>query len=84
MVESQLLEKKKKKYKGENLDIYFHKDLCQHSGNCVNGDPTVFEVGRVPWILPLLEHEDNIQKVINKCPSGALKYRLKGSEEILP
>ncbi|GGC78454.1 (4Fe-4S)-binding protein [Enterococcus wangshanyuanii] len=74
VTEEMLLDKGYRKYSGEKLDIYYSKDICAHIGNCVRGNPDVFEVGRRPWIIADNGGvEDDIQ-VINTCPSGALKY----------
>ena len=49
----------------------------------MHGAPKVFEVGRKPLIIPENGREEDIIKVIDKCPSGALSYKLKkgGSKE---
>ncbi len=84
MNERELLESGYRKYSGEKIDVYFKKDICQHSGKCVHGSPQVFDVERKPWIMPLSEYMDQICEVIKTCPSGALKYKLADSDEILP
>ncbi|MFV0413957.1 MAG: (4Fe-4S)-binding protein [Oscillospiraceae bacterium] len=84
MDETTLLASGYRKYPGSELDIYFNKALCQHSANCVHGDPEVFKVGRVPWVLPLGGHTETIVEVIGRCPAGALKYKLKNSDRVLP
>lgn len=79
---SQVTEKKLtdlgyKKYLGKEMDIYFNKDVCQHSAKCLKGNPAVFNVDKKPWILA--DNGDtklNVQ-VIDTCPSGALKYIVK-------
>lgn len=42
MKEKELLALGYKKYEGDDYDIYFNKDVCQHSGHCVNSNQTVF------------------------------------------
>ena len=74
MKEKDLLDLGYKKYEGETYDVYFNKDVCKHSGNCVKANHTVFQLKRKPWVLP----------VAKGCPSGALKYKLKNSDEIEP
>ena len=74
MKEKDLLDLGYKKYEGETYDVYFNKDVCKHSGNCVKANHTVFQLKRKPWVLP----------AIKGCPSGALKYKLKNSDEIEP
>lgn len=72
--ESMLLEQGYRKYSGESLDIYYSKDICAHIGNCVRGNSDVFEVGRRPWIIADNGSVEEDIRVIDSCPSGALKY----------
>jgi uncharacterized Fe-S cluster protein YjdI len=74
VTEELLVAKGYKKYHGADLDIYYHKDICAHIGNCVRGNPNVFEVGRRPWIIADNGGVEDDIRVINSCPSGALKY----------
>lgn len=69
-----------KKYESKKLTIFWKPDLCQHSGECVHGAPKVFEVDRKPWIIPENGTEEEIMKVIDKCPSWALSYKIKDEE----
>ncbi|SJZ48928.1 Uncharacterized Fe-S cluster protein YjdI [Pilibacter termitis] len=74
VTESELLALGYRKYQGQNMDIYYAKDICGHIGNCVKGNPEVFEVGRRPWVIADNgEVLENI-KVVDTCPTGALKY----------
>lgn len=75
--EEQLLKNDYRKYRGENMDIYYNVAICEHAGECVRGNPLVFEVGRKPWIIPDNGDVTSNQSVINRCPSGALKYLAK-------
>ena len=52
MKEKDLLDLGYKKYEGETYDVYFNKDVCKHSGNCVKANHTVFQLKRKPWVLP--------------------------------
>ncbi|WP_086444178.1 (4Fe-4S)-binding protein [Candidatus Enterococcus lemimoniae] len=74
VAEQMLLEEGFRKYSGEDLDIFYSKDICAHIGNCVRGNPAVFEVGRRPWIIADNGGIEDDIRVINTCPSGALKY----------
>ena len=58
----------------QGIDIYYNKDICAHIGNCVRGNPEIFEVGRRPWIIPDNGSVENASYVVDTCPSGALKY----------
>ncbi|MDT2579945.1 (4Fe-4S)-binding protein [Enterococcus raffinosus] len=59
-----------------NFKLY-NKDICAHIGNCVRGNPDIFEVGRRPWIIPDNGSVENASYVVDTCPSGALKYVIK-------
>ena len=84
MDEKDILKKGYKKYSGDKVDVYFNIDKCEHAGKCVHGNSEVFSVLRKPWILPDESTSEDLIRIIEKCPSGALKYRLKDQDEILP
>ena len=73
----ELLEAGYRAYTGEKIDVYFNTDICQHSGNCVRGSAKLFNLKRKPWIVPDEVDVATVVKVIDTCPSGALKYRQK-------
>lgn len=56
-----------RKYTGEGIDIFYNKDICEHIGNCVRGNPEVFEVGRKPWIIPDNGSVENDMIVVDSC-----------------
>jgi len=64
-MDKELLEAGYRAYTGEKIDVYFNTDICQHSGNCK------------PWIIPDEVDVATVVRVIDTCPSGALKYRQK-------
>lgn len=66
-----------KTYETDEIIIYWKPDICQHAAKCTNGAPDVFEVGRRPWVMPENGRAEDIAKVIDTCPSGALTYKLK-------
>ena len=45
---------------------------------------TVFQLKRKPWVLPVATEQESVITAIKGCPSGALKYKLKNSDEIEP
>lgn len=63
-----------RRYQGDEMDIYYNVNICEHVGECVGGNAAVWEVGRKPWILPNNGEKLGNQRIINRCPSGALKY----------
>ncbi len=78
--EENLLANGYRKYVGEDIDIYYNKDICAHVGNCVRGNPAVFEVGRKPWVIPDNGTAEDDVRVINTCPTGALKFVVKNQD----
>lgn len=64
-------------YETGNFIISWKPDICQHAGECVRGAPEVFKPGRRPWIIPENGKEEDIMRVIDRCPSGALSYKHK-------
>lgn len=62
-------------YEAPGITVTFDPARCTHSGKCVRGLPTVFDVRRKRWIQ--LEHAsaDTIAAQVAACPSGALQVR---------
>ena len=81
MNEKELLEAGYRKYYGTHIDVFFKKELCAHSKNCVNGNPDVFNVKRRPWVLPDADEAEEVKRVVETCPSGALQYIFTESVE---
>ncbi len=73
-------------YEGEKLVVTYDRRRCIHAAECGRGNNKVFDVSKDPWIDPDLDDMENIIKVIQRCPSGALIYKRKdgGSEESEP
>lgn len=66
------------------LVVNFDGRKCIHARRCVLGLPKVFVPGaRGGWIFPDQASADDVARVIDACPSGALTYTRKdgGSEE---
>jgi hypothetical protein len=55
-----------------------------HSENCVRNLPGVFDQNKKPWIDIKGASSEEIMKAIDRCPSGALSYKKKGSEKETP
>jgi uncharacterized Fe-S cluster protein YjdI/CDGSH-type Zn-finger protein len=72
----------RKVYRGRDIEVSFDLDLCIHIGECLRGQPQVFQLNRRPWILPDMAPADEVAEVVQRCPSGALLYRrLDGGPE---
>lgn len=56
--------------------ISWDEKTCQHAGNCVKGLPTVFKIEDNRFVIDgNAASAEEIRKVIDSCPSGALKYK---------
>jgi len=56
------------------MKIQWDKQTCTHSGNCVKSLPEVFKVVDGQFVIdPDNATDAEIVKVVNQCPSGALK-----------
>lgn len=67
-------------YECEGITVHDNRCVCSHSHNCVNGLPEVFKVDDRPWIDPASASPEEIVRVIETCPSGALSYSIDGVE----
>lgn len=72
-----LLENGYKAYENDEIIVYWNPELCQHATECIRGNSQVFDVNRRPWINLSLALAEEIGNIIEKCPSGALKYEYK-------
>lgn len=71
---------KRDDYKGKNITIHDNRGICSHAGHCTDNLPSVWRMKVEPWIDPDAATVDEIIKVINMCPSGALSYSIDGKE----
>lgn len=67
-----------KRYPGENVTVLYDVKRCIHAAECVHGLPTVFDPEKRPWIQPANTACGDIEQVVARCPSGAL--RIQGQE----
>ena len=65
----------RKVYRGRDVEVSFDLDICVHIGECLRGEPNVFQLKRRPWVLPDAAGADVVAEVVRRCPSGALLYR---------
>jgi len=66
----------RRNYRGTDIQVSFDADLCIHARECVRGLPAVFNRGRRPWILADNAPTEEVTRVVEDCPTGALQYRL--------
>ena len=65
----------RKVYRGRDIEVSFDLDICVHIGECLRGERNVFKLDRRPWALPDAGEADEVARVVELCPSGALLYR---------
>src|SRR5437016_6019884 len=65
----------RKTYRGKAIEVSFDVAVCTHIGECLRRSPEVFQLRRRPWVMPDAADADEIARVIERCPSGALQYR---------
>lgn len=68
--------KKKIEYSNGEITIVWQPHLCQHVGVCTRMLPEVYRPQERPWVKPLNATTEQLIVQIDRCPSGALSYRL--------
>ena len=63
-------------YKSEAITVRFDPKICIHSGICIKGLGTVFDLRERRWINVDGATPEAIAEQVNRCPSGALSYEL--------
>jgi uncharacterized Fe-S cluster protein YjdI len=72
-----------KEYSNGEVTVIWKPESCIHSTICwknTTGLPDVFQPGTKPWIKMEGGTTEEIIKQVDKCPSGALSYRLKDEQ----
>ena len=72
---------KTKEYSNGELTIIWQADKCIHAGVCVNMLHDVYDPKGRPWIKIDNASTEELKQQIDKCPSGALSYKLNDGEE---
>ena len=77
---------KRKTYTSDPIDVTFDARRCIHAAQCSSNLRAVFDPKQRPWIQPQNADADAIARVVEGCPSGALRYERKdgGSAEKPP
>ncbi|WP_135606748.1 CDGSH iron-sulfur domain-containing protein [Methanococcoides sp. NM1] len=65
-------------YVGKDITIHDNRGVCSHRGYCTDNLPSVFRMKQEPWIDPEGASVEDIMRVIEMCPSGALSYTKDG------
>ena len=62
-------------YETPDVTVTFDPNLCQHTGICLRGLPSVFDIREKRWVRPELAPVDEVIAQVGRCPSGALQIR---------
>ena len=68
-------------YETPGITVTFDPNICIHSGVCVRGLRAVFDVSRRDWVRPEAATPAEVAAQIERCPSGALQYKLPERED---
>ncbi len=63
-------------FSNNDITVTFEPCVCIHAENCAKELSEVFRTSIIPWINLDASKSKRIIKQINRCPSGALKYKL--------
>lgn len=70
-----------KKYSNKDGTIHWTPERCIHSGHCARNLSAVFRPRQTPWIAMDGAATAEIVRVVEGCPSGALKWEEHRSEQ---
>jgi uncharacterized Fe-S cluster protein YjdI len=65
-----------KEYSNDEIVVIWDPEKCIHARECVKGLPQVFNREKTPWVDIRGAGSKEIIKVIDRCPSGALSYKM--------
>lgn len=63
-------------YNAGEITILWKPKVCIHAGVCVKMLPKVYNPKERPWIKTENANAEELKNQIEKCPSGALSYKL--------
>lgn len=70
-------------YKTDEITVSYAPDICVHAAECVKGLPKVFNPLKKPWVDINSAPANDIAKTVEKCPTGALQYKMKNEIEYI-
>lgn len=74
-----------RRYTGDEIEITYNLKRCIHAEYCVKHLPEVYDKHKRPWINANGAPAEQVARVIELCPSGALHYdRKDGVREAVP
>src|SRR5512136_1680681 len=64
-----------RKYKNEEITVYWKPDACIHASYCYRELIEVFDPSRRPWVDMNGASTERIIEVVNLCPTEALAWK---------
>jgi len=77
-------EEKVREYQNKDIAIFWYPHICSHAGKCWKGLPQVFDPEKRPWINVDGSSAEDIIRIIDTCPSQALKYGIPTGSSVDP
>ena len=68
-------------YESDEIEVTYDLNRCIHAKECVKGLHKVFDPNKRPWIQPEHAKAENIVDVVERCPTGALHYKIKNEDK---
>lgn len=69
------MKRKVHEYEAEGIVVEYEIPRCIHAAECVRGLPEVFDPEARPWARPEHATPEAVAQVVERCPTGALRYR---------
>ncbi|MFI5236810.1 MAG: (4Fe-4S)-binding protein [Ignavibacteriales bacterium] len=69
------------KYPNKDITVIWKPDVCIHSSKCWKASLAIFNPQRKSWIDMSAGSTEEIIKIVNNCPSGALSFKRKTEME---
>jgi uncharacterized Fe-S cluster protein YjdI/CDGSH-type Zn-finger protein len=69
----------KRTYDNERIRVFWDSEKCIHAENCLRNLPEVFNTDLRPWVNLNNAAAEVIKRVIDTCPSGALRCEWLGA-----
>lgn len=63
-----------RRYSTDELTVVWQPSKCNHNGNCTRSLPEVFDTKRRPWVDINAAAAEDIRRVVEQCPTGALTW----------